>query len=393
MLSLKSSGQLIPVGSLDLNDSNTFRGINQILSSKQVIAVGEATHGSKEFIQIKSKLFIDLFRKHGFRDLAIEMPYSIGLELTDYINGLTSFAYIDSLLLPAKTLYSKEFFNLLNYLKIVNLQHSAGIRIHGIDIDQCYEYALNNIRKILTSKNNSCVEAFDSLTKDLPKDHRLAVINMELFTSKKTEAAIFSLDSYLIEMMQEFSSQEKYQIERSVEQLKDSYKFFTTNSLSRYKNRDKMMAGYVKQVLTIIPTEKLMIWAHNEHVRMDDASFQRMGEVLSKALGKKYFSIGSIFSEGSYRVYYKGSLQAMDLNEQNAGELAGYFKNVMAQPFFITASELPIALQNKKVRVHSVGIVQNLTIPKANKENINTTKDYDAYFYFPIVQALDRIVR
>jgi hypothetical protein len=83
----------------------------------------------------------------------------------------------------------------------------------------------------------------------------------------------------------------------------------------------------------------------------------------------------------------------MDLNEQNAGELAGYFKNVMAQPFFITASELPIALQNKKVRVHSVGIVQNLTIPKANKENINTTKDYDAYFYFPIVQALDRIVR
>lgn len=393
VLPFPSIGQSGPGGIADTVSCCDLKEVRQAVRDKRVIAVGEATHGSKEFVLLKSQLFIELYRHNGVTDLAIEMPYSIGPEITDYINGLTPFTYIDSLLLPAKTFYSQEFFAFLEKLKRFNMEQNAGIRIHGIDIDQSYGHALNGIRKLLLTKSVVDANTLDSLAVDIPKDHRLLSIDFKAFSNEKTGAAIQSVSQYLEKLGPSFSNADRDRLRRFVRQLTDSYTYFNTGSLKRYVRRDRMMAGYVMGLLTTIPSGRLVIWAHNDHVRMADGSSQRMGEVLQQNLGDGYFSIGTVFSEGSYRVYYKGVLQPMRLEKTRAGELADHLHSIRQQSSFVLAMQLPAFLQNRKVDVYSVGIVQPLDLPKANKETINTTKDYHAYFYFPTVRALDPVSR
>lgn len=86
----------LPSGSPPLIQDDFFNTITA-WENYQVIALGEATHGTKEFCELKFRLFKFLVENKGFRVLAYEYSFKKSLAINDYIlNGVGN---IDTLLL------------------------------------------------------------------------------------------------------------------------------------------------------------------------------------------------------------------------------------------------------------------------------------------------------
>ena len=61
-----------PNATADLKDVAVFKGL---LAEKRIVAMGEATHGTKEFFNMKAKVAKYLVQECGFRSFVIEATY------------------------------------------------------------------------------------------------------------------------------------------------------------------------------------------------------------------------------------------------------------------------------------------------------------------------------
>lgn len=58
-----------------------------IPEGKRIIALGEATHGNREFQELKLSIFKKLVEENGVRAFAIEGDFGGCLEVNEYIHG------------------------------------------------------------------------------------------------------------------------------------------------------------------------------------------------------------------------------------------------------------------------------------------------------------------
>ena len=68
-----------------------------------------------------------------------------------------------------------------------------------------------------------------------------------------------------------------------------------------YPSRDESMAANVEWILDQNPEAKVVLWAHNAHVKESNQWQKVMGEYLSEKLGDDYFSIGFAFYKGGFQ--------------------------------------------------------------------------------------------
>ena len=78
--------KLIPLKTTKaVNDYEDLDKLQVILKDKKIIAMGEATHGTKEFFQMKHRMFEFLVEKMGYRLFAIEGNFGDAQVVNDYI--------------------------------------------------------------------------------------------------------------------------------------------------------------------------------------------------------------------------------------------------------------------------------------------------------------------
>src|SRR5690606_4499775 len=89
------------------------------------------------------------------------------------------------------------------------------------------------------------------------------------------------------------SSKEEWILQniRILEQLKDNPGF---------SRRDRYMAENVNWIMDQNPNSKLILWAHNGHIKKTGKS---MGKYLKEEYPEEYLSIGFAFYDGEYTAY------------------------------------------------------------------------------------------
>jgi len=110
--------------------------INQ-LKDKQIIAIGEASHGTQEFYITKSSIVRHLIQQERFRTLAFEMDEKIAEKINNYISGKSE--EISSTLKNYGLYNSEELYNLLLWIKQFNnsqIENSHKISILGFDNEE-----------------------------------------------------------------------------------------------------------------------------------------------------------------------------------------------------------------------------------------------------------------
>lgn len=84
-------------------------------------------------------------------------------------------------------------------------------------------------------------------------------------------------------------------------------------------SRDEHMAENVKWILDQHPSAKIVLWAHNEHIRKDNDGFEfkSMGEYLDKLYGKQMIAIGFATAEGTYTAVQRDGGKFIRLDSTN----------------------------------------------------------------------------
>ncbi|MDF7815226.1 erythromycin esterase family protein [Hymenobacter sp. YC55] len=264
-----------------------------LVSQARVVGLGEATHGSREFFQLKHRLVDYLVTQQGFTTFAIEADYGWAEILNDYIQTGQG----DSLTVHSATGFevwnTTEFWELVEWMRRYNQAHTRKLRYVGIDMQDPYpnlfrleQFALQRADTVLRRQ----VRELQTCYFALPKNPYQA--------AAATTRRIVRLSDQLVEHLRTgavpATLQQHGQVLRQRAQL--------LQQGLRSSVRDQAMARNVGWLLAQEPTAKIVIWAHNAHLRRDARS-KRMGSYLAQQLGPAYVAAALSTGRGTANIF------------------------------------------------------------------------------------------
>lgn len=101
-----------------------LRALGGMIADAKVVGLGEATHGSHEFFTMKERVFRYLVEEKGFRAFALELSWSAGLEIDEYVQtGRGDAREIAKRTLAGSPWDREEFVSLIRWMRDHNRAH------------------------------------------------------------------------------------------------------------------------------------------------------------------------------------------------------------------------------------------------------------------------------
>lgn len=285
------------------------------LEGKQVIAVGEATHGSKEFFTLKHRLFRLLAEQSDCRIFGLEESYAAGLLVNDYIHGRGDLKANDVVMKMSFMWRTREMKELIEWMKTYNDGQTSGNKItfYGFDfhgphhaVKRLFNY-FETTDTVFLSVIKPFLKKFEEVT--FPKER----INEKEFNENKQiiEGIRNTLKNNKDRYLQWASAERWTEADHLMNCLYQYMDTYRSGDVDFFK-RDPYMCQNVDWIMNQTPTAKIMLWAHNEHVA-SGGSLPSMGKLLKQEYGNKFYNIGFVFNEGEYtgtRQYKCSALEA-----------------------------------------------------------------------------------
>ena len=253
----------------------------------QIVALGEATHGNKEFQQLRLDVLQVLVEKYGVRAFALEADYGGCEAINRYIHGEGGTA-AEALSATGFAIYrTEEMENLVEWMRDYNASAAQGddLRFYGFDMEQrvySYRYLLEAV-------------------------HKANIDSTEFEKMWNSESSNYA-NGYTAEQRAEIISAIKEQLPPEDAQAIHFADILLQNiQLGKYiddsgelnAQRDRMVA---ENTLWILQQEqargnsRILISGHNNHImRCENAGTPVLGSLLAEELGSGYFAIGTDF--------------------------------------------------------------------------------------------------
>lgn len=299
--------------------------LKEILKDKKIVAMGEATHGTAEFFQMKHRMFEFLVEEMGYRVFGIEAEFGGSQVVNDYI--LHGKGTVDECLRAMKfwTWDTKEVAEMIEWMREFNekAKDDDKIRFYGFDMqgmDNSLEYILNYLEKVNPNAADE-YRALGSTNFNTPDKGNVKILNNH----------IDNIHNKIIKNRNDYiknSSIEEYDlILRHIEVV---YQWIDFIKNIEFNKRDYYMAENVKWILDYeekyYGNDKIMLWAHNGHISNELSQYINMGENLKNFFYEDYYPIGFDFYQGNFvakpYTYYYGGLANFHIESTPEGSFA-----------------------------------------------------------------------
>lgn len=321
--------------------------MDRIFKTIRVFGFGEATHGTKEFANIKAKFFKYLVENQGVKNLAMEVSYGNTVAIDDYIKGKEG----NARKLTAQTgmwiSNTKEVLELIEWMRSHNSgkPESEQLSFYGIDLQD----ATNSAKLMLAYLDHHPIPNQDEYAK---------IIDQYTTRKKSTQLKSSTLKEHLSKMSElekelnnaGFADDNGYvAVQRSLIQ------FINFSLNHNQKTRDKAMAENVRHILQASDKNaKVFVWTHNFHVEKDkitSTNTPSMGHYLKDWYGNKYYSLGFEFALGTFNAY--------NLNDKEIKEVS-----------------IPEPLENTRGALFTNSILENFFLDFNSVDKIGALMDY-----------------
>lgn len=260
-----------------LKGDSSFNDINflqETLKSKEIIALGEVTHGTAEVFDYKDRLARFLVTNLGYRAIAFEADFISIEHIDNYINGKT-----DSIIPAAGTAIRMTNNSMIEWLKRYNRDKIATDKVH------VYGLELRNYTNIF-NKMLATFPDLDSSDKGL-----MTAYLAKPFNSKISKEEVKGVKAIVLKLQALPLSDINRQYLDMLEQLNDSD--------AKRGYRDSYMAKNAEWIKERAKHRKLIVWAHNGHLKKTESyNYPTLGTQLDKKFGSKYYVIGTDFNSG-----------------------------------------------------------------------------------------------
>ena len=278
-------------------DLERFRSI---VGDARVVALGEGTHGTREFYRLKHRLLEFLVREMEFNVFAIEATLPEGLDLNRYV--LTG-AGDPSRALAGMYFWiydTEEVLDLVHWMRAYNESETRGrkVKFYGFDM-QFSSRAARTVLEFLGRVDPSSAETAARVLAPLADPF----VGLEIRQRRWSDERVGSLATSVGQLSDDFDERwDAYVAATSpaeVDLVRRHLEILLQFLGHEGRGRDPSMADNVAWILDREgPDSKAVLWAHNYHVADWEGT---QGEALRNLLGEQYRPLGFVFGRGGFQ--------------------------------------------------------------------------------------------
>ncbi|MET8629525.1 erythromycin esterase family protein [Kitasatospora sp. NPDC004669] len=290
-----------------------LRALGVMVGDAKVVGLGEATHGSHEFFALKDRVFRYLVEQKGFTTFALEMSWSAGLRIDDYLqHGNGDARRVVHEAMAGSPWDREEFAALVRWMRDHNRQHpDRPVHFLGDDIGapSLDEPVFDAVTDYVRRTHPECLPRVNDLLAGLrPLDDAIGYLKQPLAERDQNAARA----QQLLKLMESQGKPGADDFEFALQNARDiaqTYAFLTVNpddqasltAMERY--RDQVMAETTMwwQRRT---GGRILLSAADDHVgytATDPTTYPKtQGSFLRDTLGTDYLAIGTTFDRGSF---------------------------------------------------------------------------------------------
>ncbi|GAA3511169.1 erythromycin esterase [Streptosporangium album] len=295
-------------------DLGDLRPLGRAVGDAEVVGLGEATHGAREFFTMKHRVFRYLVEKKGFTTFALEAGWSAGLRLDAYVlHGKGDPEKIMKEEFRKLDMWTvQEYLDLIRWMRDHNTHHAEKVRFMGDDAN--YPAVGGQLVKLVTGYVR---RHRPTLLPEIDADYRnlRAVRDADAFLGlpPAERQALVSQAGQALDLLRRHPGPDRdehawaVQSARSIVQSATALTFDATDPEQVSKGlryRDKIMADNVAWWHEHTGA-KILLSAHNAHVAYapyDATLYPKVqGAFLRDRLGARYVTAGLAFGQGSFR--------------------------------------------------------------------------------------------
>lgn len=278
---------------------NDLRPVGDIVGNARIVALGEGTHGTREFFQMKHRITNYLAEEKGFTVFAIEANMPEARRVNEYV--LTGRGDPRAALAGMYfwTWNTQEVLDMIEWMRAYNASGKGRMEFWGFDM-QTPDVAMDSVRDFVRREDPAYVARLDSAyagIADIVRAQNTGARNLagaaawEQNATRVLQHLESSRDRYVAGGRDTLSVAWAIQNARIVVQAARSTR-------SGGATRDSSMAENVAWIAAHQPAgTRMVLWAHNGHVNRN-AGF--MGGHLDQRYGDDQRVFGFGFSEGEY---------------------------------------------------------------------------------------------
>lgn len=290
--------------------------LKPVLKGVKYVGLGEATHGTREFFQMKHRMLEFLVKEMGYTVFAMEASYQGCENINNYIMYGKGDAHTALTSQGFWTWDTEEVIDMIEWIRKYNqtVPKDKKVRFFGFDIqtfaksgaiDTLHNYLLKVDTALAKSKN----KIFPTFYKQDIEKVFYGVVAQYISGNPKF-ATTDTLKAELSDMLMSIVLKRGDYLNKSNEEEYRHILYIITNMLQfidaydpnhRLLNlRDYYMASNFQSFVQQNPKAKIVIWAHNGHISKNTFS-KPFGGLLKLAYGNAYFPIGFSFNKGGFQ--------------------------------------------------------------------------------------------
>jgi erythromycin esterase len=292
------------------NGFSDLQAMKEILRDAQVVGLGEATHGTHEFFEIKHRLIEFLVTQMGFTAFAIESSFSDCEPINEYV--LTGKGDRASVLTNQNyTAWdTEEFSAMLDWMRKYNQKVPDEKKIHfyGLDILSLQKVGREKARAYFKKYVPEKLTSIDSVFTVLGNEEVNWVSRLNQNALQQIFIPLNDLLTYLTD------SKNRLVKSSSLTTWQETYKYLEVMQQSLYHNmtevpesfkaknlgRDAFMWENLQYIMERErPNTKFIFWAHNYHVSTNEAN-ETFGSFLRQKLKDRYYAISLDCYDGNF---------------------------------------------------------------------------------------------
>jgi erythromycin esterase len=322
-----------------------------LVGDARIVGLGEATHGTSEFVTLRLRMIQLLIDEAGFRNIMLEAPWT-GIEAVEqYIQGESDDVDTAQESLSYWMFRNEEFWEFVEWAREFNATVDAADRIHftGIDPQRSSEAGVKIVLDFVASVDPDNLSVFED-----HYEHIRDVAGSSV--SRADSQAAYELLGDQRDKYTALSSEDEFEYalhaSRVIHQAQQVLAQPITERLEAVKLRGEAMAVNLEWARQRAGHDsRVVLWGHNGHVaKTNPAPWEDvppLGGLLHEENGNGYVSVGFDFASGSFVARpvdeLTDDLTTFAIDSSPADSFARLFEQVDPENFMLDLRDLDYA--------------------------------------------------